>query len=78
MGLARPASDQVIIASGSELIEDCKYCFRSAGVPPAGARASRSREWRGQDAHAPAGKMPALVRLRAHTIREVEVLSEST
>ena len=33
---------------------------RSAGVPPAGARASRSRGWRGQDAHAPAGGTTAL------------------
>jgi hypothetical protein len=31
----------------------------SAGILPAGARASRSREWRGQDANAPAGETPA-------------------
>jgi len=36
---------------------------RSAGVPPAVAGASRSRELRGQDAHAPAGETPALRRL---------------
>ena len=35
---------------------------RSAGILPAGARASRSREWRGQDAHAPAGGTPALLK----------------
>ena len=38
---------------------------RSAGILPAGARASRSREWRGQDAHAPAGETPALPKARA-------------
>jgi hypothetical protein len=32
----------------------------------------------GRDAPATAGETPALVRLKAHTIREVKVLSEST
>ena len=53
----------------------------NADVARASCPLSRERPapaQRGQDAHATAGVTPALVRLRAHTIREVEVLSEST
>jgi len=55
------APDEVKIQPAG-LIPIGRPISRSAGILPAGARASRSRDWRGQDANAQRAGRPRYVR----------------